>query len=141
MKTEFVPFDLKNMDKALSFKTEGGNAVTQVTHYTGVCKAAFNSGSIFSVIGVVDGELKVFTENGRVLGSSYDTLLMEVEVEVTYPCFCWVNDSYEQYAKVRLVETHSVDCYIDHEGASWSLAVPLTDEELLEYCNIRLSKG
>tara|TARA_Y100000310_G_C20085183_1_gene535727 strand:- start:41 stop:475 length:435 start_codon:yes stop_codon:yes gene_type:complete len=143
MRTKFVPFDLKRMDRALSFKTRGGKVVTQVAHYSDVLDK--NPQDTFSIVGVVGGVVRVFTKEGRARGGCIPALLMEIPEKITYPCFCWVSDDRKiptcsgEYDLIYAKEDLGGLSYRGHKDR-WERIVPMTDEEVLKHCGIELAK-
>tara|TARA_Y100000310_G_scaffold62484_1_gene57817 strand:- start:304 stop:546 length:243 start_codon:yes stop_codon:yes gene_type:complete len=78
MDTKFVPFDLKTMDQAISFKTTDGDVVARITHFP-------RSMVVYPVADVSKENLIFFTTVGHEYThrEGGDDLLMEV-VNTTY---------------------------------------------------------
>lgn len=132
MNTEFVPFDIELMDKALNYKTLAGVQVTQVTRFGTTVDST-------EIIGVLNNETKSWTQEGVPFkGGHSNTLLMEVEKGLDYPLLCWVSSTckypdsvcgYDLIANKQGSDTHP------YKGArgKWSYATPFNDVELAKF--------
>ena len=129
MKTKFVPFDLKTMDQALSFKTTDGEVVAQVEHFTSVVQHEY------PIICAIGSGVRGFTlTGGRCTSKSEVHLLMEVEDKIEFPCLCYVNnlslDSiYNRNGSVRLLVDGDPKGYTDNTNMVWKYVTPLTKDE------------
>ncbi len=132
MKTEFIPFNISLMSKAVSYKTLEGFEVTQVTKLEPTVDTA-------EIVGVLNNETKFWTPEGvPCKGNHNSVLLMEVEKDLDYPLLCWVSSTckypdstcgYDLIANRQGSPTHP------YKGAKgkWSYATPFNEIELAKF--------
>lgn len=134
MNTEFIPFDASRMDEAISYRTYGGDVVTQVTK--------FDVDQTYCVKGVVesDAAIREWTVKGEHQRGYEGTgdLLMKIKQEIKFPCLCWVSDHEKRptsKSPMTVITNLVVGLSYPYEDSkvAYKYATPLTDEELAQF--------